>query len=62
LSFNLLGSKKIKMPLPIFEFTIPEPRNVQDRLYDVLMELDYFVDRIGEIKDEITEIWEGIDE
>lgn len=49
------------MPLPIFEFVVPDPRSVQDRLFDVLMELDYFVDRIGEIKNEIAEIWEGIE-
>lgn len=49
------------MPLPILEFTEPETRSVQDRLFEVLMALDDFVDRIAEIKDEIAEIWEGID-
>lgn len=47
------------MPLPfVFE---SDARTIQDKLFDVLMELDYFVDRISEIKNEIAEIWEGMD-
>lgn len=50
------------MSQPFFEFTVVDERTIQDKIFDVLIELDFFIDRFSQIKDEVTEIWEELDQ
>lgn len=52
------------MSFPVFDFPIlpEEQRTIQDKLFDVLMELDYLLERLQGVKNEVTEIWEELDE